>query len=279
MNESFSQFKDALATAQTVLISLPQSVNYDKVAAALSLYLSLKKANKQVAIVCPRQITVEFSSLVGADQVAQKIDGKNLTITFDYLEGSVETVSYNIEGNKFNLIIQPKDGFNPPSTEKIDYSYTGAKMDLIVVVGANSLSELGEVYVKNKSLFDEGNVISLVVGSIEHQFGKINLFCEDWSTYSEVIATMIHELQMSIDEDIATNLLKGIERASGGFSLNKSKALTFEAVAFCLKSGAKVVRPPKSQQKEPESNGDKTRKENPSPDWLAPKIYRGNVRT
>ena len=92
----FSSIRESLATAQSIFIALPKSPNYDRVAASLALFLSLKKAGRKVSIASPQEMTVEFSSLVGVDKIKTKSEGRNLKISFDYLEDSIEKVSYNI---------------------------------------------------------------------------------------------------------------------------------------------------------------------------------------
>lgn len=273
---SLTQIREALTPAQTIFVVLPQKLSLDKVAAGLSLYLSLKKTKKEVSIFCSRSMIVEFSSLVGVDQVKQKIKGRNLVISFDYVEDSIEKVSYSIENNKFNLVIQPKESFLPLATEKINYSYSGSRSDLIFVVGARSLSDLGEAYFQNKKTFKESKTVNFNISPTNEPFANVDLVDPQASSCSEMMTLVLSRLNLPIDGDIAANLLSGIQKATAGFSLAKAGPSAFEAAAFCLKAGAKTPKktvplepmPPKiSAEKKPE----------PSPDWLEPKIYKGNT--
>lgn len=273
---SLTQIREALTPAQTIFVALPQRLNLDKAAAGLSLYLSLKKAKKEVSIFSPKTITVEFSSLVGADQIKQKIKGRNLVISFDYVEDSIEKVSYHIENNKFNLVIQPKEGFLPLSTEKIDYSYSGNQANLIFSIGAESFSDLGEVYFQNKKTFGEGKTVSLNIRPTNKPFADVDLFDPRASSYSEMITLMLSRLNLPIDGDIAANLLSGIQRATAGFSLAKAGPAAFEAAAFCLRAGAKTPKKDVRLKPMPAKISAKKKPE-PSPDWLEPKIYKGNT--
>lgn len=282
----FTPVQGALTTAQSIFVVLPQKLNQDKVAAALSLFLSLQKAGKQVFVFCSRTMTVEYSSLVGVDRIANKIKGKNLVISFDYLEDSIEKVSYNIENNKFNLVVQPKEGFPPLSTEKVKYTYSGSQADLIFVIGASSFKDLGEIYFENKELFKEGKTVNLNICSGNIQLGKINLVDLNAASFSEVVADLLSRLRLPVNTDIASNLLAGIETATNTFSSPRVGPKTFEAAAFCLRAGArkkqeKVQLNPMpteiSAQKSPEEAERKEEKEKPSSDWLEPKIYKGNT--
>jgi len=293
---SFAPVQQILATAQSVLVVAPKNPNLDKIAASLALFLSLKKAGKSVVVACPDEMTVEFSPLVGVDKIAQQLGGKNLIISFDYIEDSIEKVSYNIEDNKFNLLIRPKTGFPPLSADKVNYSYSGGA-DLIFVIGAQSLEDLGSLYAQESKLYSQNSVVNIDVNAKNTQFGKINLTDPTTSSCSEIIASLISSLKLPIDQDIASNLLLGMEETTEGFTSPGTTAVTFEAAAFCLRAGgrrarkaAKVkqvkkpaLRPPLSPMpsdvsaKRPPAKPEEE-KEKPSPDWLEPKIFKGGSR-
>jgi nanoRNase/pAp phosphatase (c-di-AMP/oligoRNAs hydrolase) len=262
-----AQFQQFLVSSQTVFILLPQDFNLDKVAAATSLYLSLEKAGKRTSIFCSKPMTVEFSFVVGINKIKSQLEGKDLVISFDYAEDSVEKVSYNIENNKFNLIIQAKEGYPPLSPQKVQYSYTGANADLFITLGASSLEDLGEIYFKNKKALDEGKVINLEKMDFQA------------SCYCELVANFLNRFNFPADEDIADNLLAGLEKETDGFSAEKSGPETFEAAAFCLRVGGRRPQEKKSQVKEkpPKGKEEEIKKEEHPPDWLSPKIYKGNT--
>lgn len=286
----FAPVQQALTSAQSILVAVPQKPKFDKIASALALFLSLKKMGKTVDVACSDEMTVEFSPLVGVNKVSQQLGGKNLTISFDYIEDSIEKVSYNIENNKFNLLVQPKTGFPPLSAEKVNYSHSGGA-DLIFVIGAQNLEDLGNLYTKEKDSYNQKPVVNLDVDPKNTQFGKINLFHPVASSCSEITAGLISTLKLPIDQDIATNLLLGIEEATQGFSLPTTNASTFEVVAFCLRAGGRRVKVPDSKSKKKVSlspmptkvSAKKPPKEpeegqKPSADWFEPKIFKGSTR-
>lgn len=263
--------RQALDSAQSFLVVIPQNPSFDQMAASLSLYLSLKKMTKSGNIICPETMTVEFSSLVGVDQVAKEMGGKNLVISFDYLQDSIEKVSYNVADNKFNLVIQPKAGFPPLDAKKVSYSFSGIEADIIFVTGAQKLTDLGSFYEEARNLFQEKPVVNLNLHSQNSQFGKINLIQPQASSYSEIVAMILKTLNFPSDEDIANNLLLGLKAGTDNFQSPQVTAETFEAAAFCLRSGA---RPPGKEK----TLAGKEKKPPSSPDWLAPKIYKGTSR-
>jgi hypothetical protein len=193
MNPS-SDVTASLASATSVTIYLPPDPSFPLVAAGLGLYLSLKSKGTSVDIVCPTPMTVAMNQLVGIDQIQTKLPGQNLIISFDYVKDAIEKVSYNVENNKFNLLIQPRSGHQPLSADNVSFKLAGAPTDLIVLVG------------RAKVPGESQNIssISLVKNS-------------DRSLTAET-ASLIKQTNLPLDQDIAGNLLRGLADETDRFS-------------------------------------------------------------
>ncbi len=268
-NPNLTKLQQALSPVQGVVIAIPQNPSLDKMAASLSLSLSLKKSGKKATVACSQPMTVEFSRLVGVDKVTDKIGSRNLVISFDYIKDSIEKVSYNVEGNKFNLVVQPKSGFPPLDAKSISYSYSGANGELIFVIGAQKLEDLDKLYENEKDLYREKPIVNIDNQPQNSQFGKINIFHPQASSCSEIVTSILKTLNLPIDQDIAANLLLGLKSATNNFQSPSVSAETFEAAAFCLRAGAREMEVPTPLE---------TGKKRVSPDWLAPKIYKGKTQ-
>lgn len=275
--------QNPLSTARTIFVLLPQNPNLDKLAASLALFLSLKKTGKEVTIACPTEMRVEFSSLVGIDKISNKLTGRNLVISFDYIDDSIDRVSYNIENHNFNIIVQTNAGFPPLSSEKVRYSYSGGEADLIFVIGSQNLESLSHLS-KDLANPDKRTIVNVDAGLNNSQFGKINLVDSVASCCCEIVSQLIFKLGLPIDEDISTNLLLGIEKETQKFISPKVSAETFEAAAFCLRSGARRdgrwPQENRKRKKLPPSLTQTviTKREEPSADWYQPKVYSGNTK-
>lgn len=273
----------ALKESRNFLLVLAPRINFDGVAAALSLYLTLQKAGRDVKIVSAEPMTVKFASLVGVDQVEAKLEGKTLIISFPYVEDSVEKVSWQIDENRFNVLVQPKEGFPPLPSKNLSFSYTGAKADCIFIFGFNSFDELGQLYQDNRPLFEQDRVFPF----------KYNPHL----SYSEQVAVILNQLQLPVSVDIANNLIAGLERATRGFAPDLSTASTFEAAAYCMRWGgvrqkgaeaqppkAKTTfspRPPVSKPAPsvPQIGGENiVEEQQPPAEWLEPKILKSNTQ-
>lgn len=312
-----TQARSLLESAKEVLIALPANPSFDSVASALSLYLGLSTRGTQASVVCPDQMTVEFSHLIGVDKVTNNVSsgqGKNLVISFPYQEGSIEKVSYNIENDTFNLVIEPREGYPLVTADAIRFAQSGGNVDLIITIGVTQLTNLGNLYNSNQDLFSQKAVLNIDTNSQNARYGRVNVVDPNISSVSELMISLLSNFGLSMNADIATNLLAGLTAGSQNFTSPQTQASTYEAAAVCIRSGArkiaakfqsqaassqpvmptfnKPVMTPKMQQPKPKQQPQfitsqmqpqqqpqppkKPTNEAP-PDWLKPKIYKGST--
>lgn len=298
MGNSFSSLVDSSAS---ILVALPTKPTFDQVAAALSLYLSLRDL-KSTSIFCPSPMMVGFNRLIGVDKISPEVGNKNMTIKFkNYDAGNIEKVSYDIINGEFNLTVVPKTGFTSPQKENVDLSYSGASADLLILVGgandshfpilgSQELTSAKVVHIGTRTLSSSREVMS---------------FAKPGSSTSELVANLIKENNLTLDSDSATNLVMGIEDGSSNFASSEVTPETFETFAHLLRSGGRrlpkvklspvnfppgaiPVRPfdepvqPKPVQSDPVTeptdnieNKEEPMLENPPDDWLQPKVFKG----
>src|SRR3989339_382016 len=224
--------KTALQTAKQVLVLLPQNPNIDSVAAALALYLALVKKGLSTTIGCSSQMTVQFNRLFGVDKIKPRIGNQNLVISFNYPEDSLEKVSYDKDpaNQKFNITIEPKAGLQVLDVNSVEYSYTGSNADVIFVIGARGLEDLGDLFKSEQKLLEDKSKTLINLSSLDKnsQFGTVNLYDPTASGCSEIMFAVIKALELALEPDMATNLLAGIEAATQNLT-QAGSADTFEA--------------------------------------------------
>src|SRR3989344_3605220 len=170
------QLRTLLQNAQSILIALPEMVDDDTTAAGLALYLTLLKMNKQATIAANSDVKVDQAYLYGIDRITKQISGgSSLVISFPYEEGSIEKVTYNIEGSKFNLVIEPRENKLKFSTNQVEYSYGKGEYDAVFVLGASDLKALGSLYVSNKAIFEGKNTVNIDKHRDNTRFGAITI--------------------------------------------------------------------------------------------------------
>jgi nanoRNase/pAp phosphatase (c-di-AMP/oligoRNAs hydrolase) len=289
------KIKEQIEKAKTIVIATGNTPSMDSIGSTLSLYLGLIGIGKTVSVVCPTPMTVEFSSFVGANKLETAIGGKrNFVISLDYQEGSIEKVSYNIEGNKFNLVIEPRPGFEDFSEDKVQYTHFGGQADLIITVNTMKLDDLGPVYEENKEFFREKPIVNIDFQKENTLYGAINLIDANVSSMTELIAVVMSFCGVKLSEDIATNLLNALIDATDQFQSDRVNARTYEVASVCMKAGAKkfpkrtlesipVIQQQPTQTTQPDQHSQTTQQgvieenqpqKSQNEDWLKPKIFK-----
>lgn len=265
---NIGEIQNLLKSAQEVLILTHENPTQDSLGAALALFLGISSFGKRATVACPTPTTVELSNLIGIDKVNQSLRSKNFIISLDYAEGMIEKVSYNINSDKFNLVIEPKLGAPPFSLEKVHYSTSAPNPDLIFVLDCANLQELSKFYQDGEDLYSKVTTVNIDYHPNNTHFAKINLVDLGASSTSEIIAFLLQNLGLPLTEDIASNLLAGITVATNNFS-ERAGAGAFEAAAICLRAGGKRLGIVGEKKKE-------LGREAPA-DWLAPKIFKSST--
>lgn len=286
-----TKVKELLDKANDILIVTHEHPTYDSIGSSLALYLGLVSLGKKVSIVCPDPMTVELSSFISVNKFAQDLSRKNFIISLDYEDGSIEKVSYNIEGNKFNLVIEPRQGHEGFAQDKVHYSYGGMPADLIFAVDTIHLGGLKKVYEKNKELFANKTVVNIDRHPNNAKYGTIHLVDNDASSTVEVVSQLLSHIGVALTADIATNVLNALFGATSGFQAQHVSAQSFELAAACLKAGGKRFWKPVTQEEVPvvaaeistpapapatEAKKPVTTTTEAPPDWLTPKIYKSS---
>ncbi len=243
-SDQITQARSLVEQAKEVVIALPANPTYDSVAGALSIYLGLSSRGVGVTIICPDQMIVEFNHLIGVDKVTSNLSsgqGKNLVISFPYQEGSIEKVSYNIENETFNLVIEPREGYPLVTADAIKFSNSGGNTDLIITVGVAELSSLNNLYNNNQGLFSEKAVLNIDTNNQNTRYGRVNVVDPNISSVSELTISLLSNFGITMNADIATNLLAGLTSGSQNFASPQTQASTYEAAAMCIRSGARKI--------------------------------------
>jgi c-di-AMP phosphodiesterase-like protein len=289
ITSDITRIKELLDKANEILIVTHEHPTFDSIGSSLALYLGLESLGKKVSIVCPDAMTVEMSEFVGVNKFASDLSRKNFIISLDYEEGSIEKVSYNIEGNKFNLVVEPRAGHAGFSQDKVHYSYGGTSADLIFAVDTIHLGGLKKVFEENRELFSGKTVVNIDRHPNNAQYGQINIVDPDVSSTTEVVSQFLSGIGVRLTADIATNVLNALYSSTNAFQSSHVGAQAFELAAACLKAGGKRFWKPSNAEEIPaaavesvvapstpvEPKPAEKPKETP-PDWLKPKIFKSS---
>lgn len=274
--------QDAIKAAKDLLVLLPPDPSQDQVIAALGLHLSFQGSGKNSQIGCPTPIQVD-PRVIGTEAITDTVGSRNLIISFDYKEEYLDKVDYDIhDDGRFYLVVKPKEEAPIPDVSAVKFSYSGAEADLVIVLGVNSLEELGPIYSEEKAFLDNAKILSINTSPRPASFTDLQLH-RFIPSYSELVALLAEKTGLTPSKDAASDLIFGIYESTGNLSSGKITAQTFTSLSFLMNAGgllptqqtnvSKFAQAPFFEPPLPLPPEEDTKV--PS-DWKKPKIFRAN---
>ena len=294
-NDILTRIGEILSKNQSGVIALPSNASLDAVAAATALYISLSISTKNISLACDNS-ELKYD-LTAIDKIRNEIaiSGNNLIISFPYVDGAVDKVDCNIQGDNFNIVIAPLPKSPKLDPQKVKYSFAGGTINFIIIIDTPALSNLGQIYQDNKEQFQGKEIINIDRHLTNSNFGSVNYLNKTASSISEMVFQLLKTNRLPINKDIATNLYYGIAAATGNFTSYSTNADTFTIIAELLRIGAVKKIFKKSESKplmnKPQFSGiinrdiaqhqniESVEKEvtQDTADWLKPKIFNNDL--
>lgn len=263
------QLKEMFEKAKNVLVVLGINDSEDAGSLAASLVELFVGYDKKVELLSRAELPLAARPLVKPEQIKKIVEPRSLVISFDWAKKQLDKVSYNLEGDKFNLIIRAKNGNIEP--KDASFSYQGNEWDLVVTVGINSIEQLIDLGFEIDS-FNRLPSLNFDRFAGNGNFAKLNIVNPQTDSLSSLAVNAFKDAGINLPTRAAETLLFGIRSATNNFS-NVVDPQTFEAAAYCKRSmipgmirEEKVVvseKPEKVEADAPEA-------------WLSPKIFRSN---
>ena len=206
-----------ITKANSILLTVGQNPGADDLMALSGLSMGLKQLDKKITNVYSGQIPdkVRFLNPKFDENVNSLCD---FVISLD--NDKAEKIRVKDEGNASKIYITPKKEL---TSADLRFDKGEVKTDLVLIIGAKNPNDI------DKTLMNDGLDPAKVV--------FFNLV--DSSGYSEMVAELLIGLtDITINSDIANNLLTGIISATDQFGNEKTTAKTFQIAARLLKHGA-----------------------------------------
>ncbi len=224
---NIATLKGLLSTAKSVFIAVPE-LSLDGISSALALAVAVKESGRSVSVFCPQKTDANYSKLSGLELLTDTYNANDLTISLNYPQENIETVSYNEDNGRLNLVVKVK-----PNSLKIE-------RDQIVINNQSSLADLNILFGdetklgKDAEIVNRGNWVSISPVPVEKTWAQTSVIDPD-APYSEIMSFLIPMLELPFHFDSAKDLLIGLRVATQSFSVNVSPE-TFEAGAVCLRA-------------------------------------------
>ena len=113
--------------------------------------------------------------------------------------------------------------------------------DVAVVCDAATLDRVGRIAVEEADWFSRARLVNIDHHVSSTAFGDVNLVDPDAAATCQVLAAVVDALELPLDAALATALLTGIVRDSGGFSSPATSGETLRAAARLVDAGAPLA--------------------------------------
>lgn len=237
-NSLKDQAESKIIGAENVLIAVSNTSDLDGLASGLSLYLSLRKLNKNVKIVAKAPTVSDARLLYGVGEIGKKTNSKNLVISVKEAVKNVDKVTYFLEGDVLKIIVHALPESVGITEGDVTFEPSSSPADLLISVGYNSAEELNTDIMHEQEINPNMYIINVNREKPNKKFAQIEVVDPLSPSLSETIAGFSQVLALPIDEDVAFNLYTGIASATQMFSPKIARPETLSTAAWLLKFGA-----------------------------------------
>ncbi len=226
--------------SRSPLIIIPRDPDTDALAAGLAAMMVLERLKKSPHLVSPGfRLLPQHGFLPQAASVKQDLTSlRNFVITVDTSRTKIDALSYNVEGEKLRIYLNPKNGFFESSD--VTTSSGAFAYDAVIVIGVAALADLGDMYSNNAEFFYQTPTISIDHRAGHQRYGQVNLIDVVASSSSEIVFELFqHVAPDQIDEQVATNMLAGIISRTRGFQSAGVTPRSLSVASHLISAGAR----------------------------------------
>ncbi len=205
--------KDKVATllngAKNIAIMTSKVAGLDAYCASVGIYHMLINSEKEVTFIYPGKVPEEGKDLINANKITREVKQRNLVVSIDYSDTQASKVNYTTDEGILYLTISPiPPNFN--SREKIRSKIAGYDFDVLFIIGAQNLFDLGQIYRSLDKASKTSKIINIDITDRNERFGFVNVVEPKTSSLSLLVLQKATQWELAPDEKTAKALLKGI---------------------------------------------------------------------
>lgn len=234
------QIIQQLHTSTNVLVCLPKNPTTDAIASGLAMYSVLQKLGKKAKIVADGfALPSSHRFLPKSDEIMQDLSPlKQFIISMNVADAPVETIAYDIVGEKLQIYVTPKTGSY--SNKEVRVETEDYNFDLIVTLDSRDLRSLGAVFHHNADFFHHTPIVNIDHHPGNEHYGQINVIDVTASSVSEQVFLLLEHLDKPVlDEYMATSLLAGIISKTKSFKANSVTPKSLAIASHLVSNGAR----------------------------------------
>ena len=232
------QIKNQIGSAQSILILTKPKAPSDAVSASWGFFHFLKNLGKSPAVLENVSQAEKLKFLTPPEKMEKEIIGaRDFVISFSTKYNKIISSRVEKKEEAFEIYITPEKETIDPR----DFSFIPAKFkyDLVVVIGCQSLDDLGKIKEKNSDLFFELPVVNIDNSTANENFSQFNLVDTTASSVSEALSEFLKGFgEKHLNPAAAQCFLTGIVSATSNFQSERTTPQTFLAASRLIEKGA-----------------------------------------
>ncbi len=200
--------RELLDSAHSIAVIPSPLAKVDSFSAGAGLFHALRQLGKDVSLLYVGDVPDQCTDLVGPSLITSEVGTRQLVISIDYSDSPASKLAYSNDDGVLRLVLSPVS--SDFDLGKVKTSLVGHQFDLIIVVGAQNLEDLGSVYASLHDSFDVAPVINLDIHASNTRFGKLNIIDTQANTLSAVVFKLLSNQNIIPDTASAKALLLGL---------------------------------------------------------------------
>ena len=206
--------------AKSVAIIPSKVAGADSFCAAAGLYFMLLEKNKDVYFIYPGKVPEVAENILDKTRIVSDIGQRELIIKVDYSNTPAAQAHYATDNDTLEIRLGPVS--KEFELSRVKAQLTGVDFDLIIVIGAQEVTDLGSVYEKMKEDFSQVKVLNIDNTRHNQNFGTENVIDVNAYTLSTLIFSKASEWDLVPGEKAAKALLTGMTYRNGNLGVEKA---------------------------------------------------------
>ena len=199
-----------ISEAKNIAIIPSKVAGFDAFCAGVGLFHMLKEQEeKDVTFIFPGKVPEKGTGLIKNDDITTDVKKRSLLVSIDYSESGASKVHYSTEDDILYLKVSPiPNNFN--KDQNVKSRITGFDFDLIIVIGAQSVHDLGSSYKNLDTVSKISKVVNIDITDRNENFGYANIVNPSVNSLSLLVLQNSPAWEIVPNEKAAKALLEGI---------------------------------------------------------------------
>jgi nanoRNase/pAp phosphatase (c-di-AMP/oligoRNAs hydrolase) len=204
------QLTSVLRSADSIAVIPAKNAGVDAFCAGLAMQLMLKSLDKSAKLFYPVEVPESCKELVKESDMISSFSQRQLTVSIDYSGEHDAKAWYEPAGEILKVKLAPVSKEFDPNLKVRSRLDTGFDYDTAIIIGANELEDLGDVYNEIRADLAKSTIINLSNSSRNNRFGSINVIDPMCDSLSQLVIKKAPLWELNITTQAAQALLLGI---------------------------------------------------------------------